>query len=72
MNVKLSSKNQIVIPKDARRVLGTKSGDTLLVVPKGSVVVLMKEPHSYVEKLRGMVSKIGRHLQKERRSWGKR
>jgi len=29
---KLSSKNQIVIPKEARRAMGVKGGDELLVV----------------------------------------
>jgi AbrB family looped-hinge helix DNA binding protein len=33
--VKLSTKNQIVIPREIRDALGVKAGDRLLVVPRG-------------------------------------
>jgi AbrB family looped-hinge helix DNA binding protein len=33
---KLSRKNQIVIPLEARKALGLKPGDTLLIVPRGT------------------------------------
>ena len=67
----LSSKNQIVVPKDARQALGLKSGDTLLIVVRGETVVLTRRPVDYPKAIRG----IGKglypedYLQRERESW---
>jgi len=41
---KLSSKNQIVIPLEARKALGLKSGDKLLIVPRGETLIVMRKP----------------------------
>ena len=41
---KLSSKNQIVIPKEAREAMNVKGGDSLLVVVKGDITILMPTP----------------------------
>lgn len=41
---KLSSKNQIVIPREARNALGLKAGDRLLVVVRGDTVILLPKP----------------------------
>ena len=68
---KLSSKNQIVIPREARNVLGLKAGDRLLVVVRGDTVVLLPKPSKYHKAIGG----IGKGLyppgyaQKERESW---
>jgi AbrB family looped-hinge helix DNA binding protein len=35
----LSSKNQIVIPREAREALGVQPGDKLLVVVRGKTVI---------------------------------
>ena len=68
---KLSSKNQIVIPKEARKAMHVKSGDELLVVVKGDVTVVMPEPKTYSGTLRGLVK--GKYpagyLKRERKSW---
>ena len=68
---KLSSKNQIVIPKEARKAMHVKSGDELLVVVKGDVTVVMPEPKTYARTLRGIAK--GKYpagyLKRERKSW---
>jgi AbrB family looped-hinge helix DNA binding protein len=68
----LSSKNQIVIPKEAREALGVKPGDKLLItVHKGSVSV-MKRPAKYHLAIEGLVPPgfYGPdYLKKERASW---
>jgi len=67
----LSSKNQIVIPREAREALGVKPGDKILVVVRGEKVVVLEKPHSHITALRG----LGRgmypkdYLRKERESW---
>lgn len=68
---RLSRKNQIVIPKAAREAMGVKGGDTLLVVVKGHVTVVMSEPKNYTKALRGLAKGIypQGYLNKERQSW---
>jgi AbrB family looped-hinge helix DNA binding protein len=43
----LSSKNQIVIPRKARKALGLKPGDKLLVVLRGNCLIILEKPKSY-------------------------
>ena len=67
----LSTKNQIVIPQEAREALGVKPGDKLLVVVRGERVIVLEKPKSYHAAIRG----LGRgtyprdYLRKERKSW---
>ena len=67
----LSSKNQIVVPKEARQALGLKSGDKLIVTVLGDDLIVMRKPKSYRKALAG----LGRglypegYLEKERASW---
>ncbi len=42
--VKLSSKHQIVIPRESREALGLKPGDRLLVVTVGEQVIVLRKP----------------------------
>jgi AbrB family looped-hinge helix DNA binding protein len=69
--VKLSSKNQIVLPREAREAMKLKGHDELLVVVKGNITVIMPKPRSYRSDLadagKGIYSKT--YLQKERKSW---
>ena len=67
----LSSKNQIVLPKDARRAMGVTGGDQLVVVVKGSVTLLMPKPKHYAKTLAGSGKGLypKRYLKAERRSW---
>jgi AbrB family looped-hinge helix DNA binding protein len=53
-SVKMSSKHQIVVPRDARDALALKAGDRLLVtVRDDSVVELEREPADLVAELEG-------------------
>lgn len=69
--LKLSSKNQIVIPKEARKAMKIKGGDQLLVVVKGELAILMPKPRKFSEALSGKGRGIypDRYLRKERKSW---
>jgi AbrB family looped-hinge helix DNA binding protein len=68
----LSSKNQIVIPKEAREALGLKPGDKLLVVARGDGVIVMQKPRSYRAAIRGLMKDHPYpkdYLKKERADW---
>lgn len=67
----VSSKNQIVIPREARQALGLKAGDKVLVVVRGKRVLVLQKPHSHRDAIRGLAKSPypSRHLQKERQSW---
>jgi AbrB family looped-hinge helix DNA binding protein len=67
----LSSKNQIVIPREAREALGVHSGDKLLVVVRGKSVVILPRPRSWVEALRELANQPypDGYLDEERGSW---
>ena len=70
--ITLSSKNQIVIPREAREALGLKAGDKLEVVVEGGKFIIFKRPDSYAEALRGLArpgSYPPNYLRKERESW---
>ena len=69
--VKLSSKNQIVIPRGIRDSLGVKPGDKLLAVPRGDILILMRKPKHYSKAVTGMGKGLypSDYLAKERESW---
>lgn len=69
--VTLSSKNQVVIPREARQALGLKPGDKLIFVVRGDRVVIMQKPKSFAKALRGIARGVypPEYLQKERDSW---
>ncbi len=71
MAAKLSSKNQIVIPREAREELGLKAGDKLEVVVKGGIMIVFPKPKSYAAALRGIARGLypEGYLDKERDSW---
>jgi AbrB family looped-hinge helix DNA binding protein len=64
---RLSSKNQIVIPKEARQAMGVKGGDELLIVVKDNLTLVMPKPKRYARALRGAYP--SGYLKRERRSW---
>ncbi len=68
---KLSTKNQIVIPREIRDALGVKPGDRLLVVPRGSTVILLRKPKRYSKALAGIAKDLygSEYLATERESW---
>src|SRR5260370_40851563 len=43
--VTISSKNQIVIPREARQALGVKGGHQLMVAVAGDVMILLQKPN---------------------------
>lgn len=57
-HVKVSSKNQIAIPAEARRKLKIKGGDTLMYLVIGDQLVLMQEPKDWVEYTRGLGKEV--------------
>ena len=69
--LKLSSKNQIVLPKEARQAMGVKGGDELLVVVKNDLTIVMPKPKRYTRALRGLTKGTypSGYLKRERRSW---
>ncbi len=68
---KLSSKNQIVIPRDVRKALRLKAGDRLLLVVRGDMVILLPKPKNHATAIlgigRGVYSKD--HVETERGTW---
>jgi AbrB family looped-hinge helix DNA binding protein len=46
LEVTLSAKNQIVIPREAREALGLKPGDKVLVVVKSGKLLVLRRPKS--------------------------
>lgn len=67
----LSSKNQIVVPREAREALGVTPGDKLMVVVRGSTVVILRRPDSWTGALRGVANQPypEGYLSEERSSW---
>jgi AbrB family looped-hinge helix DNA binding protein len=67
----ISSKNQIVIPREAREALGLRAGDKVLVVVRGKRVLVLQKPVSHRAALRGIARNVypSEHIQKERQSW---
>ena len=67
----LSSKNQIVIPREAREALRVKAGDKLLVVVRGDRVIVLQKPQAHHAAIRGLGARQypRGYLQKERKSW---
>jgi AbrB family looped-hinge helix DNA binding protein len=73
--VTLSSKNQIVIPKSARKKLAIGPGDQLILDVEKDSLILKAKPKSYVKHLRGLHRGVWRgvdatdYVKKERESW---
>jgi AbrB family looped-hinge helix DNA binding protein len=69
--VTLSTKNQIVVPREAREALQVKPGDKLVVVVRGTRVIAFQKPESHHAAIRGMArgAYSRGYIQKERQSW---
>lgn len=69
--VKLSSKNQIVIPRDVRDALRVRAGDKMVIVTRGDTVIMLRKPKRYSKATAGMAKGIypSDYLEKERESW---
>lgn len=69
--VKLSSKNQIVIPWEIRDALRVRAGDRLVIFRRGDTVILLRKPKQYSKAIAGMASGLypPDYLKGERESW---
>lgn len=69
--VTISSKNQIVLPREAREALGVKPGDKLLVVVHGNGVMAIEKPESTLARIQELVKDVypEGYLEQERESW---
>jgi AbrB family looped-hinge helix DNA binding protein len=65
----LSSKNQIVIPREAREALQLKPGDKLLIRAHDGKILVMEKPKSYHRAILGGGAYPKNYLKKERQSW---
>jgi len=69
----MSSKNQIVIPREARERLGLRPGDRLVVSVEGGRIVLERTPEEPEDALRGLLrgcyGDVDRYVARERGSW---
>ena len=65
----MSTKNQIVIPREAREALHLKPGDKLIVTPVGGKVLILEKPKSYHRATLGRGTYPKDYLKKERASW---
>jgi AbrB family looped-hinge helix DNA binding protein len=67
----ISTKNQIVIPREAREALGVKPGDKLVVIVQGDSVIVLQKPKSHRVAIRGLGKGVypAGYLEKERHSW---
>lgn len=77
LKVRVNSKNQIVIPAEARKKLGIKPGDTLVLDVHDESIFVMREPDDHLEALRRVGAQAfegidgPEWLRRERDSWEK-
>ena len=67
----LSSKHQIVVPREARKALRLKPGDKILVVVREDRVIVLQKPRSHSRAIRGLARRVYSpgYLAKERADW---
>jgi AbrB family looped-hinge helix DNA binding protein len=54
-SVKMSSKHQIVVPREAREALGLRPGDRLLVTVVGDTIEMRAAPSDVIAELEGLI-----------------
>lgn len=67
----LSSKNQIVIPKEMREALKVKAGDKLIFTIVENKMIIMEKPKSWSQAIRNLprTNYPPDYLKKERADW---
>ena len=74
--VKISSKNQIVIPKEIRKKLHINAGDELVLEMDNNRAVILPRPKKYSQYMLGLGSEVWQgidateYVKNERKSWG--
>ena len=73
--VKVSSKYQIVIPREAREKLDLKAGDKLIIKANNEKIIIYPQPKSYAKYALGLGKEIWQgidateYVKKERQTW---
>jgi AbrB family looped-hinge helix DNA binding protein len=73
--VRISGKNQIVIPKSARKKLSLSPGDELVVHAENGVLVMNPKPRNYTQHLQGLHKEVWQdinvdaYIEGERKDW---
>ncbi|MDD3641135.1 MAG: AbrB/MazE/SpoVT family DNA-binding domain-containing protein [Atribacterota bacterium] len=73
--IKVSGKNQIVIPKEVRKKFNIKSGDYLITKFDDEKIILYPSPKSFTKYAQGLGKEIWKdtdakdYVKKERQSW---
>jgi len=73
--VKVSSKYQIVIPREAREKLDLKAGDKLIIKANNEKITIYPQPKSYAKYSLGLGKEIwqgidaAEYVKKERQTW---
>ncbi|HAJ32533.1 MAG TPA: AbrB family transcriptional regulator [Candidatus Atribacteria bacterium] len=73
--IKVSSKYQIVIPREARKKLNLKAGDKLIVKANNEKIIIYPQPKSYAKYSLGLGKETWQdidateYVRKERETW---
>ena len=73
--VKVSSKYQIVIPREVRKKINLKSGDRLIIKADNEKIIIYPQPKSYAKYALGLGKEIWQgidateYVRKERETW---
>lgn len=73
--ITVSSKYQIVIPREAREKLNLKAGDKLIIKANNEKITIYPQPKSYAKYSLGLGKKIWQgvdateYVKKERQAW---
>ena len=73
--IKVSSKYQIVIPRDIREKLNLKAGDNLIIKTNNEKIIMYPQPKSYAKYALGLGKEIwqgidaAEYVRKERETW---
>ena len=73
--VKVSSKYQIVIPREAREKLDLKAGDKLIIKANNEKIIIYPQPKNYAKYSLGLGKEIWQgidateYVKKERETW---
>ncbi len=74
-DVKVSSKFQVVIPREIREKMGLERGDELTVDLEGEIIVMRRKPKNFTRYMKGLHREIwsdegtDRYLHRMRDEW---